>query len=84
VIIVHRTAAGEAFRALYGQVSGLKYKAGARVAVGAVIATINGRAHLHLSMYPSAVYRDGNPYACCRKPVCGATVSPLSRCEAAR
>ena len=29
MIIVHRTAAGEEFRALYGHVSGLEYKAGA-------------------------------------------------------
>jgi len=60
---LNRTAAGEEFRALYGHVSGLKYKAGARVAAGAVIATINGCAHLHFSIHPSEVYRDGNPYA---------------------
>lgn len=63
VIIVHRTSAGKEFRALYGHVSGLKYKAGARVAAGAVIATINGCGHLHFSIHPSTVYRDGNPYA---------------------
>jgi len=63
MIIVHRTAAGKEFRALYGHISGLKYKAGAHVAAGAVIATINGCAHLHFSIHPSDVYRDGNPYA---------------------
>jgi murein DD-endopeptidase MepM/ murein hydrolase activator NlpD len=63
MIIVHRTAAGEEFRALYGHISELKYKAGAHVPAGAVIATVNGCAHLHFSIHPSAVYRDGNPYA---------------------
>jgi hypothetical protein len=63
MIIVHRTAAGEEFRALYGHVSGLQFKAGDRVTAGAVIATINGCAHLHFGIHPSAVYRDRNPYA---------------------
>ncbi|HEY5386783.1 MAG TPA: M23 family metallopeptidase [Thermoleophilia bacterium] len=63
MIVVHRTATGKAFRALYGHISGLRYEAGAHVTAGAVIATINGCAHLHFSIHPSAVYRDGNPYA---------------------
>ena len=63
MIIVHRTAAGEEFRALYGHISGLEYKAGERVAAGAVIATVNGCDHLHFGIHPSDVYRDGNPYA---------------------
>jgi len=63
LIIVHRTAAGEDFRALYGHLSGLQYKAGAQVAAGAVIATVNGCDHLHFSIHPSDVYRDRNPYA---------------------
>ena len=63
LIIVHRTAAGEDFRALYGHVSGLRYKAGARVEAGAVIATVNGCDHLHFSIHPSDVYRDRDPYA---------------------
>ena len=63
MIIVHRTAAGEELRALYGHISGLKYEAGARVEAGAVIATVNGCDHLHFSIHPSAVYRDNNPYA---------------------
>jgi len=63
LIIVHRTAAGEDFRALYGHVSGLRYRAGARVAAGAVIAIVNGCDHLHFSIHPSDVYRDRNPYA---------------------
>ena len=63
MIIVHRTAAGEEFRALYGHISGLKFKAGESVAAGAAIATINGCGHLHFSIHPSDVYRDRNPYA---------------------
>ena len=63
VIIVHRTAAGEQFHALYGHVSGLKVKAGAHVTAGAVIATVNGCDHVHFSIHPGDVYRDRNPYA---------------------
>jgi hypothetical protein len=63
MIIVHTTAAGAKFRALYGHISGLRFKAGQIVAAGAVIATINGCAHLHFSIHPSTTYRDGNPYA---------------------
>jgi len=62
MIIVHTTAAGQQFRALYGHISGLKYKAGQHVTAGAVIATINGCAHLHFGIHPSTVYRDGNMY----------------------
>jgi murein DD-endopeptidase MepM/ murein hydrolase activator NlpD len=63
MIIVHTTASGERFRALYGHISGLRYKEGQKVAAGAVIAKVNGCAHLHFSIHPSTVYRDGNMYA---------------------
>jgi surface antigen len=63
LIIVHTTATGQSFRALYGHVSGLLFKAGSRVRAGAVIAKVNGCGHLHFSIHPSASYRDGNPYA---------------------
>jgi len=62
MIIVHATAAGEQFRALYGHISGLRFKAGQRVTAGAVIATVNGCDHLHFGIHPSTVYRDGNMY----------------------
>ncbi len=63
MIIVHTTASGQQFRALYGHIQGLRYKAGQTVPAGAVIATINGCAHLHFSIHPSTVYKDGNMYA---------------------
>lgn len=62
MIIVHTTAAGEQFRALYGHISGLRFKAGQHVTAGAVIATVNGCDHLHFGIHPSTVYRDGNMY----------------------
>ena len=63
VIIVHRTAAGEEFRALYGHLSDLRFKAGAHVSGGDVIGVTNGCDHLHFGIHPSAAYRGGNPYA---------------------
>ena len=63
MIIVHTTATGQQFRALYGHISGLRYKEGQTVAAGAVIAKVNGCAHLHFSIHPGTVYRDGNMYA---------------------
>lgn len=63
MIIVHTTASGQQFRALYGHISSLRYKEGQRVTAGAVIATVNGCAHLHFSIHPGRVYRDGNMYA---------------------
>jgi murein DD-endopeptidase MepM/ murein hydrolase activator NlpD len=62
MIIVHSTAAGQQFRALYGHISGLRFKAGQHVTAGAVIATVNGCDHLHFGIHPSTVYRDGNMY----------------------
>jgi hypothetical protein len=62
MIIVHMTASGRQFRALYGHISGLRYKAGQRVTAGALIATINGCAHLHFGIHPGTTYRSGNPY----------------------
>jgi hypothetical protein len=63
MIIVHTTATGQQFRALYGHISGLRYKEGQKVAAGAVIAKVNGCAHLHFSIHPGTSYRDGNMYA---------------------
>ena len=63
IIIVHRTGAGEEFRALYGHVSKLTVKDGDRVTPGQQIAVVNGLAHLHFGIHPSAEYRDRNPYA---------------------
>jgi murein DD-endopeptidase MepM/ murein hydrolase activator NlpD len=63
VIIAHTTAAGKAFHALYGHVSGLRVKAGERVTAGQVIAKVNGCRHLHFSVHPGTKYRDRNPYA---------------------
>ncbi|HZL65510.1 MAG TPA: peptidoglycan DD-metalloendopeptidase family protein [Thermoleophilia bacterium] len=62
MIIVHRTAAGQEFRAVYGHISGLRFKAGEHVTAGVVIATVNGCDHLHFGIHPSTVYRDGNMY----------------------
>lgn len=63
MIIVHTTATGQRFRSLYGHISGLRYKEGQKVAAGALIAKVNGCAHLHFSIHPGTVYRDGNMYA---------------------
>jgi murein DD-endopeptidase MepM/ murein hydrolase activator NlpD len=63
MIIVHTTATGGQFRALYGHISGLRYKEGQKVTAGAVIATVNGCAHVHFSIHPGTHYRDGNMYA---------------------
>jgi hypothetical protein len=63
MVIVHVTASGQEFRALYGHVSRLLYREGQRVVAGAVIARVNGCGHLHFSIHPSEVYRDRNPYA---------------------
>ena len=64
MIIIHTTATGERFRALYGHIQGLRYKDGQRVAAGAVIATINGCSptHLHFGIHLGSYYPDGNPY----------------------
>ena len=65
MIIVHTTASGVRFRALYGHVMDLRYHAGQRVAAGAVIARINSiqPSHLHFSIHPGTRYVDGNPWA---------------------
>lgn len=63
IIIVHRTGAGEEFRALYGHVSKLAVDDGDRVTPGQAIAVVNGLDHLHFGIHPSAEYRDRNPYA---------------------
>ena len=63
IIIVHPTAAGEDFRALYGHVSKLLVKDGDRVTAGQTLAVVNGCDHLHFGIHPSAVYRGKNPYA---------------------
>ena len=62
IIIVHRTGAGEEFRALYGHVSKLAVKEGDRVVPGQLIA-VNGLDHLHFGIHPGETYRDRNPYA---------------------
>jgi murein DD-endopeptidase MepM/ murein hydrolase activator NlpD len=65
MIIVHTTASGVRFRALYGHVMDLRYHAGQHVAAGAVIARINAvqPSHLHFSIHPGTKYVDGNPWA---------------------
>lgn len=63
IIIVHRTGAGEEFRALYGHVSKLAVKEGDRVVPGQLIAVVNGLDHLHFGIHPGETYRDHNPYA---------------------
>ncbi len=63
IIIVHRTGAGEDFRALYGHVSKLAVKDGERVVAGQQLAVVNGLDHLHFGIHPSDEYRDRNPYA---------------------
>jgi hypothetical protein len=64
MIIAHRTATGRMFRALYGHLQGLRFKAGDRVAAGAVIAFINGASptHLHFGIHLGSYYPDDNPY----------------------
>jgi hypothetical protein len=62
MIIIHTTATGQEFRALYGHIMGIRYREGQRVAAGAVIAQINGCSHLHFGIHPSAKYPDNNPY----------------------
>ena len=64
MIIIHTTATGERFRALYGHIQGFRYEDGDRVAAGAVIATINGCSptHLHFGIHLGSYYPDGNPY----------------------
>ena len=65
MIIVHTTASGVRFRALYGHVMDLRYHAGQHVAAGAVIARVNAvqPSHLHFSIHPGTKYVDGNPWA---------------------
>ena len=63
IIIVHRTGAGEEFRALYGHLLKLTVKEGDRVVPGQQIAVVNGLDHLHFGIHPSDEYRDRNPYA---------------------
>ena len=65
LIIVHTTATGVRFRALYGHVMDLRYRAGQHVAAGAVIARVNAiqPSHLHFSVHPGTAYVGGNPWA---------------------
>ena len=65
MIIVHTTASGVRFRALYGHIMGLRYHAGQHVAAGAVIARINAIApsHLHFSIHPGTHYLADSPWA---------------------
>jgi hypothetical protein len=63
IIIVHRTGAGEEFRALYGHVSKLLVKDGERVTAGQRLAVVNGCDHLHFGIHPDEIYRGKNPYA---------------------
>jgi murein DD-endopeptidase MepM/ murein hydrolase activator NlpD len=63
IIVVHRTGAGEEFRALYGHLLKLRVEDGDRVTAGQQIAVTNGLDHLHFGIHPSATYRERNPYA---------------------
>jgi len=64
VIVLHRTAAGEYFKAVYGHIrlaSGTGK--GAKVKAGQVIGRVNGDRHVHFGIHPGKAYpSDNNPY----------------------
>ncbi|HSK47249.1 MAG TPA: peptidoglycan DD-metalloendopeptidase family protein [Coriobacteriia bacterium] len=65
VVILHRTATGREFKALYGHLSDLRYDKGDNVGAGAVIGRINGSSpnHLHFGIHPGREYpSDNNPF----------------------
>ena len=65
VVILHKTATGAEFKALYGHLSSLRYHEGDRVRAGAVIGVVNGSSpnHLHFGINPGRAYpRDNNPF----------------------
>lgn len=65
VVILHKTASGAEFKALYGHLSNLKFHKGDKVAAGAVIGTVNGSSpnHVHFGIHPGRAYpSDNNPF----------------------
>jgi len=64
VIVLHKTAAGEYFKAVYGHIRLASGTAkGAKVKAGQVIGRINGDRHVHFGIHPGKAYPpDNNPY----------------------
>ncbi len=65
VVILHRTAFGAPFKAVYGHLKNLVYAKGASVKAGAIIGYINGTSpnHLHFGIHPGIAYPpDNNPF----------------------
>jgi murein DD-endopeptidase MepM/ murein hydrolase activator NlpD len=54
IVVMYRERGGGYFKALYGHVYGIKYKKGARVKAGAVLAYLNGVSppHCHFGVHP--------------------------------
>lgn len=65
MLVLHRTATGIEFKALYGHLKGLRYDKGDTVAAGAVIGYVNGASpnHVHFGIHPGRAYPpDGNEF----------------------
>ena len=65
VVILHTTATGAQFKALYGHLESLRYYAGQHVAAGSVIGYVNGTSpnHVHFGIHPGRAYPpDGNAF----------------------
>lgn len=65
VVILHKTASGKEFKAVYGHLSNLRFSQGDTVQAGAVIGTVNNSSpnHLHFGIHPGETYpHDNNPF----------------------
>lgn len=65
VVILHRTATGKEFKALYGHLYDLRYQKGDAVAAGSTIGRINNSSpnHVHFGIHPGRAYpSDNNPF----------------------
>jgi hypothetical protein len=63
LVVLHKTATGAQFKAVYGHIRRGAFPKGSKVRAGQVIGRVNGVGHLHFGIHPGRAYPpDRNPY----------------------
>jgi murein DD-endopeptidase MepM/ murein hydrolase activator NlpD len=63
IVVLHRTAEGKLFKAVYGHIRRGAFPKGAKVRAGQVIGWVNSAHHVHFGIHPGRAYpSDNNPY----------------------
>ena len=63
IVVLHRTADGKLFKAVYGHIRRGAFPKGAKVRAGQVIGWVNSARHVHFGIHPGRAYpSDNNPY----------------------